>query len=247
LYEISNEGDESSREWQYRLIDFIHDYETSKAKQHPVGMTALWSESAERCNRLLAESPADWTSPLTNATGIRDIFPADGKKVSLLDSDHWWIVELYNNAAFGREWVWKAFCRGHNPILMEHLPPQSFVAADHPLSLDDPGHVASRTAMGQTRRFAERMDLAAMTPRGDLASTRFCLASLGRRYLVYLPEGGHATVDLSGAKGDFTVEWHNPRSGNAAPARPIAGGARRELAAPFDGDAVLYLQALDGK
>jgi uncharacterized protein DUF6298 len=99
LYEISNEGNESSYQWQCRLIDFIHEYEGKKPKQHAVGMTALWSESAARCNKLLAESPADWISPLTDAKGIRDIFPADGKKVSLLDSDHWWIVELYKNAS----------------------------------------------------------------------------------------------------------------------------------------------------
>jgi hypothetical protein len=40
LYEISNESDASSTNWQYHLIRFIHDYERTKPKQHPVGMTA---------------------------------------------------------------------------------------------------------------------------------------------------------------------------------------------------------------
>ena len=107
---------------------------------------------------------------------------------SLLDSDHWFVVELYNNPSLGREWVWKAFCRGHHPILMEHLPPQSMVLSDCPISLDDPGYIASRQAMGQVRRMAERMDLAAMTPRGDLASSGYCLASPGTEYLIFQPD-----------------------------------------------------------
>jgi Putative collagen-binding domain of a collagenase len=130
---------------------------------------------------------------------------------------------------------------------MEHLPPRSFKAHDHPVSADDPGYVASRTAMGQTRRFAERMKLAAMVPRNELASTQYCLANAGVEYLVYLPKGGAVSVDLSNAEGDFAVEWHNAATGKGSKAGTIRGGARRELQAPFDGDAVLYLSKLTTK
>src|SRR5919106_1806926 len=40
LFEIANEGPETSKEWQYDLIRFIKGYEKKKPKQHPVGMTA---------------------------------------------------------------------------------------------------------------------------------------------------------------------------------------------------------------
>ncbi len=49
--------------------------------------------------------------------------------------------------------------------------------------------------------YAARIDLAASRPAGDLASTGYCLAVPGREYLVYLPEGGTATMDLSDVKG----------------------------------------------
>jgi hypothetical protein len=168
LYEISNESQDSSKEWQYHFIKFIHDYEARKPTQHPVGMTALWTDKPSA--QALLASPAEWISPLTDAARVRNIPAADGAKVSLLDSDHWFVRELRNNPAFGREWVWKSFCRGHNPILMEHLPPLSAVLEDLPFAPDDPGYVASRLSMGQTRRFAERIDLAATTPRDDLAA-----------------------------------------------------------------------------
>ena len=32
-------------------------------------------------------------------------------------------------------------------------------------------------------------------------------------YLVYLPSGGTATLDLSRPSGQFTVEWFDPRNG----------------------------------
>ncbi len=165
-------------------------------------MTAIGSGDAQS-NRVLSASPADWISPHTDAWGgVGNVPVADGAKVSLLDSDHWFVIELYRNPVLGRQWVWKSFCRGHNPILMEHLPPQSMVLSDCPLTPDDPGYSASREAMGHARRLAERINLAAMTPSRDLASTGYCLADPGKEYLVYVPEGGEVAVDLSAASTD---------------------------------------------
>ena len=180
------------------------------------------------------------------AFDVRDPFVPGGGKVSVQDSDHWWVVPLYGDAEFGRDWVWKGFCRGHHPILMEQLPPPSFVARDHPLSLDDPGYKAARAAMGQTRRFAVRMDLGAMSPSKEVASTGYCLVAPGKAYLVYLPAGGTVTVDLSAAKGELAVEWFDPNRGTAAAAGAARGGARREFKAPFAGAAVLYLVRANG-
>jgi hypothetical protein len=48
--------------------------------------------------------------------------------------------------------------------------------------------MAARAAMGQTRRYADKMDLINMTPRRDLASTHYALARPGSEYLVYQPQ-----------------------------------------------------------
>jgi hypothetical protein len=76
-----------------------------------------------------------------------------------------------------------------------------------------------------------------------LASTKFCLASAGKEYLVYVPNGGAVTVDLSAAEGTCNVEWFDPQNGKTISAEAVQGGAGRELKAPFSGPAVLYLHA----
>jgi hypothetical protein len=124
---------------------------------------------------------------------------------------------------------------------MEHLPPQSMVLGNCPLTPDDPGYIASREAMGCTRRLAERMNLVAMTPSRDMASSGYCLADPGREYLVYLPEGGEVTVDLSAGTGPFVVEWFNPSADTATNAGTVSGGSQRSFKAPDRSDWVLYL------
>ena len=48
----------------------------------------------------------------------------------------------------------------------------------------------ARFAMGDTRRYAERVGLVDMEPRPDLSSTRFTLANPGTEYLTLQPERG---------------------------------------------------------
>jgi hypothetical protein len=43
----------------------------------------------------------------------------------------------------------------------------------------------------------------------------FCFAKPGELYLVYLPNGGSATLDLGGVTGQFNVGWFDARSGGA--------------------------------
>jgi hypothetical protein len=232
LYEVANEAHfDHSKEWQYHMMRFVKDYEKKKDKQHAVGMTGY----GESDNKVLANSPADWISPggaekaQVEGSYKSDPPAADGKKVILLDTDHIFGV------GGGRKWVWKSFLRGHNPIWMD---PYEEPSLWEPL----PGDAKDvRRNLSDTRRYAEKVNLVAMKPSGVLASTKYCLANAGSEYLVYLPDGGTVTVDLSKVKEEFAVEWHNPATGKDTKAEAVAGGARRELRAPFDGDAVLYL------
>src|SRR5579859_6895780 len=98
-----------------------------------------------------------------------------------------------------------------------------------------------REALGQTGRIAQRMDLRAARPHEELASSSFCLASLGQQYLVYLPQGGEVSVDLTAASGTLNMEWMRPDEGTELPIEHCAGGGRAKLKAPFAGDAVLYV------
>ncbi|HZP80668.1 MAG TPA: DUF4038 domain-containing protein [Chthonomonadaceae bacterium] len=50
-----------------------------------------------------------------------------------------------------------------------------------------------------------------LEPRPDLAHGALCLAEPGQRYIVYLPQGGSAT--LQAAPGSYRASWFNPRTG----------------------------------
>ena len=236
LYEISNESRKESLEWQYHMIDYIRAYEKTKPKQHPVVMTFLWDGSGDYGtgdNVELFASPADAISPGRGPKGeyANNPPPADGKKVMIVDTDHIGGVEDGLT-----RWVWKSFLRGLNPIHMD----------SYGNGKSSPEIELGRRNMGYTRRYAERVDLVAMSPRPDLCSSAFCLVKPGFEYLVYVfssPEQPRRSVkvDLSAATGDLDVEWFNLAEGKTMATEKTSGGASLDFTAPFESDAVLYI------
>ncbi len=63
--------------------------------------------------------------------------------------------------------------------------------------------------------FWETRNANALVGNPENDNSRYCLAKAGELYLVYLPEGGTSTLDLSDAHGAFRVQWYDPRSGGA--------------------------------
>lgn len=67
------------------------------------------------------------------------------------------------------------------------------------------------------------------------ANGRFCFADSGEVYVAYLPEGGEAMLDLTGADGSFDLRWFNPREGGAlkrGDVRRVRGGSNVSLGSP---------------
>ena len=239
LYEITNEdtGGPANTEWQIHMIKFIKRYEATKPQQHVVGMTAQWPNGNDD---VLVRSPADWISPAGK------FYSVDGRKVVLNDTDHsyFWTGLKKDGIAAQRAWVWANFTRGNQCLFMDpYLDPSHDPGRNNPAGgRPDPYWEPLRTAMGQTRAFASRMNLAAMVPHDELASTKYCLADPGREYLLYLPEGGDTVVDLSMGSGPFRIEWLHPADNTFTSAHSIMGGAKRSVRAPFSGDAVLHIE-----
>ena len=232
LYEISNENHPPSTEWQYHFIRFIHDYERARPKQHPVGMTFQYQGGA---NATLLASAADWISPNPDAPDGRNYrdnpSPADGRKVILSDTDHLWGVG--GDVA----WAWKSFLRGLNPLFMD---PYDRKILD--LGTNDQWEPV-RAALGHTRQFAQRINLAATFPHPELASTGYCLAEPGVQYVVFQPKPGEAfSVDVK--PGAYLYRWFNADQGVAAgEGRIESAGGRQEFKAPFAQNAVIELKA----
>lgn len=232
LYEIGNEGDLTSVPWQYHFIRFIKQYEASKPKQHPVGMTAVfnilkgnWASD----NRVLFDSAADWISP-----GLEpykdDPLAANGKKVIIADVDHIWPASPH------RCWIWKCFLRGIQPILMDwyNYGDPKWTSRDE--------QEAIRKQMGYTLGHALKINLAAMTPRGEVASTTYCLANPGNEYLVYQPKVNEGfTVKLTA--GTYRYEWFDPaKDATAGSGSMESTGEAHQFMVPFQGAAVLHLK-----
>ena len=227
LWEIGNECHGGSVKWQYQMIRFVKTYEATRPKQHPVGMTG-----APIGTKDLMASPADWISP-PGKDWLTDPPANDGKKVILVDNDH---CDPWRQDA---DWAWKNLFRGHQFILMDGYIDFRIGSPGKP----DPKWDVTRQAMGRARKLAEQIKLAGLVPNTKLASTGYCLASSAGvfRCAVYLPKGGEVSVDLSAVKGSLAAIWIEAESGNSPAASDVIGGARRQLAAPFAGPAILRL------
>jgi hypothetical protein len=173
---------------------------------------------------------------------LADPPPADGRKVIITDNDH------YSPMSADALWAWKSFLRGHHPILMDMgliggVAP-SDPSAGGPMSYE--AFEPARWAMGDTRRFAERMDLVETEPRGDLASTGYALAAPGREYLVLHPDGGSFTVTLE--PGTYSAEWFDVESRETTSSEPTVVGPSGSVSfdppSPTAGASVLYLKRM---
>jgi hypothetical protein len=226
LYEICNEAGPSSTSWQYHMIDVVKTYQATKQNQHPVGMTFQYPGGS---NSTLFNSRADWISPNEGGGYKSDPPVASGSKVVISDTDHLW-----GHTGGTPEWAWKSFMRGLNTLFMDRgvgtLPP----VADW--------RGAVRDAMGHTRMYAQKMDLAAAVPQNSstACSTRYCLVNPGLEYLVYQPGSGGFSVNL--LAGTYQYEWLNVRTGAVAARGSVtASNGSRTFSPPFSGQAVLYL------
>jgi hypothetical protein len=235
LYEVTNESQPESKDWQYHIINCVHRYEATKPKQHPVGISAFYA-GREGCMDAMYGSPAEWIAPQTEGGPVyrydSDPPAADGRKIIISDTDHFGV--------WGADsWAWKSFTRGMNLLYMDPVTNPGLlpkVAADELVQ-------ASRRAAGQTRMWSERINLATMLPRGDLSSTRYCLADEGREYLVYQPETGAFQLRLGGSPaGGFSVTWLDPTRGTTMPGETTRDGGWVEFQPPLPGPAVLWLK-----
>lgn len=79
---------------------------------------------------------------------------------------------------------------------------------------------------------------------GDLA---VALAEPGQVYVLYLPHGGDATLDLSSTSGRFSSQWLDPRTGAVTDGDVVQGGAKCSWKSSWQGDAVLCLKRIERK
>lgn len=255
--ELPSTGDSTA--WQYWVIDVVAEHERTQGyASHPIGMTMQYPvKDTTRVNEPLYASRAAWISPGYDDDQFRDgghpmapdAEPSrwltdppvnDGAKIVVSDTDH------YAPGGGSALWAWKSFLRGHHPILMDF----GLIAGLEPTGEADPEagvppfdfYEPARFAMGDTRRYAERLSLVDAQPRTDTASTGYALVVPGREMLVLEPTGGVPfTVELSA--GRWRAGWWDVdrRVAEETPAITVEEAGPVQFTAPFDGAAVLHL------
>ena len=129
------------------------------------------------------------------------------------------------------KWVWKSFLRGHNVLFMDPWGPL-------PLGTILRATCRIIRAIGTRARPCATRPSARPHGYGEdgCRAARLLRAAIAwpipaRSILVYLPEGGQVTVDLSDARGDLAVEWIHPIEGALVAGRrcPRAAASRHLL------------------
>lgn len=96
-------------------------------------------------------------------------------------------------------------------------------------------HIALEFFRQQNIPFWNMQSLDELVANPEFNNDRYCLATPGKTYLIYLPDGGSATLDLSGVQGDFDVRWFNTREGGpllVGSVKEIAGGNKVSVGMP---------------
>ena len=244
LYEVVNEG--GGKDWDWWVVDTMHKLETEKGKRHPVGLTGAGVETHGR----------DDGEPGGVDLALRPPVPLRSAGLGRQEGQrerHRPPVGARRHGHLGLE---EPRLRGHNTLLMDSWDP----IAGQPCPevnwgprpgypnrdlnrRDDPTWEPVRRALGFTRQYADRMDLASMAPDNQLASTGYCLANPEREFLVYLPEG-----DRGGGGPLASAGPTQPSSGRIRKTAPSRWAERSKaensesFAVPFVGAAVLYLK-----
>jgi hypothetical protein len=250
-----------STAWQYWVIDTVKRYEQEMGyARHPIGMTMQFPVPEQtKVNQPLLASRAEWISPgyddevfadgghpmapgSPQSRWLEDPPAADGRKVVISDTDH------YAPGRGDALWAWKSFLRGHHPILMDFgiiggiNPPDPSAGGPMSYAAFEP----ARYAMGDTLRFAERMNLIEMKPRDDLSSTGYALADPGREYLVLQPSGAAGSFTVLLEPGTYAAEWFGIEDRKTVPgdAMTVERAAATSFSPPSElsGPTVLYLK-----
>jgi hypothetical protein len=231
LYEVSNESSRGSMPWQNHIMRFLRSHERPGSR-HPVGTTVEYPGGD---NDDLLTSDGDWIAPKGD---IDDPAPSSGEKVVFADTDH--LCGICGTASF----PWRAFTRGLNPMFMDPYNAREIGLGALGVDPDDPRWEVVKRRLGVTQALSERLDMATLVPLGALASTGYCLANRkGSLYVVYLPDGGSASVDVSASRARLRMTWIDPDTGVSRSGGSLAGGGTRTVRAPGEGDAVLVLRA----
>jgi hypothetical protein len=253
LWIVSEEAAADTIWWQGHMIAHIRSHESGKPLQHPIGLAAVTGAP----DSTIYDSDADWVAPFASISPSMSCGSGTPAcKVNVNDSDHSYFGMWNDTAQTNRQYAWKNFAGGNQVIFMDpyvvYYPRQNRNLCASPqngiCSGPDVRWNNFRDNLGYILRYSRRLNLTAADPHPSLASTGYCLGqtpAVGTELLVYAPDGGTVTVDLSGASGrTMSYEWFDPANGQVVGTGTVPGGnGQQSFSTPASvaGDSVLYI------
>jgi hypothetical protein len=256
LWAISEEAPSNSSWWHDHQMTHIRNYEEAKPFRHPVGF-AVESNSDDE---VVINSDADWIAPSSRLSPPTTCGTGNPRcKVDINDSDHSYFGMWNDDAQQNRNYAWENFLQGNQVLFMDPYT-TLYPRANRNFCLSPTNNICTgpdprwdnfRDNLGYILKYSRKLNLAQVTPHGELSSTSYVLAQTpaeGAEYLVYAPGGGTFTVDLSAmaSSRSLSVEWFNPSTGTTTTGDSIVAGSSSSFTSPFSGDAVLYLVDTSG-
>ncbi|HET7540235.1 MAG TPA: putative collagen-binding domain-containing protein [Polyangiaceae bacterium] len=254
IWVVSEEANANTQWWQAHVISHVRAHESSKPYQHPVGLGTL--EYGTPDSRVI-DTDADWIAPMARLSPSSTCGSGSPAcKVNINDSDHSYFSMWNDSKQVNRQYAWQNFVRGNQVAFMDpyelYYPRESRNLCPSPsngiCTGVDPRWDNFRDNLGYLVSYSRRLNLAAAHAQDALCSTSYCLGqtpAVGTELLVYAPNGGGFSVNLSSAAGrTLNYEWFDPDSGRVISTGSVAGGNPNQgfgTPASIPGDSVLYL------
>ncbi len=235
----------------YKNPIVIHTYPNQKTKVYNplLGFKKLEGPSLQYSNdwHTIHESVRHWVS-VSEKKGYPWVVNVDEPGTAKFGVDH--DAKKNNNQPIARKTaLWGALMAGGGGVEWYF----GYANPHNDLNLED---FRSRDKLWDQTRYAieffqQNLPFAEMNSADQLIikGNAFALAKPGHTYALYLPNGGSATIDLSHVKGEFSVYWYNPRTGDPlqqTQTRSINAPAKISVGAPPDSpkqDWAVYIRA----
>lgn len=222
-------------DWVAYFIDYIHTYEATKPKQHPVLQGILYpGNNAD----ILALNQEMYSPNAGTGEYDHDCAYQDGTKVLLLDTDH--IIWTEQDTA---AWSWKAFLRGAGGFAIMDGGYSTY--DDQGGGADFNGTENGRYNLGQIIGYANTVNLVNMIPQNggtSPCSTGYCLKKTGEYLCLSLSDGSAFTLNLTGDSGTFSLEWYRLSNLTKYSSGTVSGNGNRTLTPPYGEYMVAYLK-----
>jgi hypothetical protein len=253
LWIVSEESASDTMWWHAHTIAHVQSYEATKPQHHPVGIASVDGLP----DQAIYDTNATWVAPATALSPTSTCGTGTPAcKVNVNDSDHSYFGMWNDTAQQNRQYAWENFARGNNLLFMDpyvvYYPRENRNLCTSPQNqiCTGPDHRWDnfRDNLGYILSYSRKLDLTKVLPSTSVCSTGYCLVqtpAVGSEFLVYAPNGGPVTIDLSRSSGrTMNYEWFDPSTGQVVSRGSVPGGNGSQsfsTPATIRGDSVLYI------